>query len=173
LVREIVPRATRIVAVGNVGNQYSVAAMKLVSDLAVAAGLRLQPVEGDAAHGISDMLTKLREFRPEAVLFLSIPAFLPHRKEIVDFMATNRLPAIYPHAEFVEAGGLICYATNFDDLFRRAADYVDKILRGAAPGEMPVQQASSFRFIVNLKAARAIGLTMQPSILVRATEVIE
>lgn len=173
LLREVVPGAARIVALGNVANPYSVAAMKLVSDLAPKIGLQLRAVEGDAAHSINDVLAKLRESRSDAVLVLSIPAFFPYRRQIVEFMTSNRLPAIYPFSEFVEAGGLICYATNFDDLFRRAADYVDKILRGAVPGELPVQQASTFKFVVNLKAARAIGLTVPPSILLRATEVIE
>ncbi len=90
-----------------------------------------------------------------------------------EFMAANRLPAVYPFVEFAEAGGLIAYSTNFDDLFRQAADYVDRILRGASPGELPVQQASTFKLIVNLNAARAIGLTIPRSVLIRADEVIE
>jgi putative ABC transport system substrate-binding protein len=89
------------------------------------------------------------------------------------FMATNQLPAIYPYPEFVEAGGLMCYATNFDDLFRRAADYVDKVLRGAAAGELPVQQATAFLLIVNLRVARALSLTFPELILAGADEVIE
>ena len=173
LLHEIAPAATRIVALGNRANPYSVLAMKLVSGLAAAARLELQAVEGDAAHGIDDVLTRLRETRPDAVLILAIPAFFSYRREIVEFMAANRLPAVYPFPEFVEAGGLICYSTNFEDLFRQAADYVDRILRGAVPGELPVQQAATFRLIVNLKTAKELGLAIPRAILTRADEVIE
>jgi putative tryptophan/tyrosine transport system substrate-binding protein len=98
--------------------------------------------------------------------------FFPYRKTIVAFMADNRLPAIYGFPEFPEAGGLISYSTDFDDLFRQAAGYADKILRGASPGELPVQQATLFKMLINLNAAKALGLTISPTILGRA-EVIE
>jgi len=91
----------------------------------------------------------------------------------VGFMAANRLPAVYPFREFAEAGGLVAYAANFDVLFRQAAGYVDKILKGAAPGELPVQQATTFELLVNLAAAKALGLTIPRAILARADEVIE
>ena len=89
------------------------------------------------------------------------------------FMAANRLPAIYPYREHVEAGGLIAYGPNYDELFRQAAGYVDRILKGTAPGELPVQQAAIFELLVNLIAAKALGLTITPMILARANEVIE
>ena len=92
---------------------------------------------------------------------------------MVAFMAANRLPAIYSNREFVEAGGLIAYSTNFDDLFQQAAGYVDKILKGESPGELPVQQATTFELLVNLAAAKALGLAIPPSILARADKVIE
>ena len=88
-------------------------------------------------------------------------------------MAENRQPAIYGSPEFAEAGGLIAYSTNFDDLFRQAAGYVDRILRGASPAELPIQQATVFRLVINLTAAKALGLTIPPLILARADEVIE
>jgi putative ABC transport system substrate-binding protein len=88
-------------------------------------------------------------------------------------MAANQLPAVYPFREFAEAGGLVVYSTNFDDLFRQAADYIDKVLRGAAPGELPVQPAASFELVINLKTAKALGLTIPSSVLARADEVIE
>ena len=88
-------------------------------------------------------------------------------------MAANRLPAIYSNREFVEAGGLIAYSTNFDDLLRQAAGYVDKILRGTPPGELPVQQAATFELLFNMKTARARGITISPVILARADAVIE
>ena len=88
-------------------------------------------------------------------------------------MAGNRLPAIYGNRGFAEAGGLISYSTNLDDLFRQAAGYVDKVLKGASPGELPVQQAATFELLINLTAAKALGLTIPPMILARADEVIE
>jgi putative ABC transport system substrate-binding protein len=97
----------------------------------------------------------------------------PYRTPIVVFMAVNGLLGIYPFREFAETGGLVLYATNFHDLFRRAADYVDKVLKGAQAGELPVQQATTFELLVNLTTAKALGLTIPPAILARADEVIE
>jgi putative ABC transport system substrate-binding protein len=98
---------------------------------------------------------------------------LAQRRRIVEFMTANRLPAIYPYPEFTEAGGLISYSPDFDDLFRQAAVYVDKILRGTNPGDLPVQQASKFKLVINLKTAEALGLTIPVLILAQADEVIE
>jgi putative ABC transport system substrate-binding protein len=173
LLREIVPGAKRIAALGNRGNPYSVAAMASLHAVAAAGSFELLPIEADAGSSVGDALTKIRTSDADAVVILSIPAFLPDRRMIVEFMTTNRLPAIYPYPEFVEAGGLICYATDFDDLFRRAADYVDKILRGSSTGELPVQQSAAFRLNVNLKAARALNLAIPRLILAGADEVIE
>jgi len=113
-------------------------------------------------------LELLREIVPGATRIVAFG-----NSKIVELIAASRLPAIYPFPEFAEVGGLACYATNYDDLFRQAADYVDKILRDAVAGDLPVQQASSFRFIVNLKAAQAIGLTIPPAVLARASEIID
>jgi len=90
----------------------------------------------------------------------------------LDFAAKNRLPAMYPDSVWVEAGGLMSYAPNYADLWRRAADFVDKILKGTKPGDIPVEQPTKFEFIVNLKAAKQIGLTIPPTVLVRAERVI-
>ena len=98
--------------------------------------------------------------------------FNSHRKQIVDLAVKNRLPAIYPQPEFVEAGGLMSYGVSLHDLFRRAATYVDKILKGAKPADLPVEQPKKFEFIINLKAAKQIGLTIPPNVLVRADKVI-
>jgi putative ABC transport system substrate-binding protein len=98
---------------------------------------------------------------------------LAQRQRIVEFMMASRLPAIYAYREFAEAGGLLSYSTDFDDLIRQAAAYVDKILRGTNPGDLPVQQAVKFKLVVNLKTAEALGLTVPPLILAQADEVIE
>jgi ABC-type uncharacterized transport system substrate-binding protein len=115
----------------------------------------------------------VRRAHPDGVLVTAAPALFPYRKAIVDFVAANWLPAVYPFREFAEAGGLVVYATNFDDLFRQAAAYVDKVLKGVSPGDLPVQQAATFELLVNMTAAKVLGLTIPPSILARADEVIE
>jgi putative tryptophan/tyrosine transport system substrate-binding protein len=96
-----------------------------------------------------------------------------NRRLIVEFTAKNRLPAIYPHREYAGSGGLIVYGAQAADLFRHAAGYVDKILRGAKPGDLPVEQPTKFELVINLKTAKAIGLTVPPSLLARADAVIE
>jgi putative ABC transport system substrate-binding protein len=96
-----------------------------------------------------------------------------HQQTIVDAMARNRLPAAYPAREFVEAGGLIAYAVNYPDLYFRLAKFVDKIVKGAKPGELPVEQPTKFELVINLKAAKAIGLTIPQSLLLRADEVVQ
>ncbi|HSC42033.1 MAG TPA: ABC transporter substrate binding protein, partial [Candidatus Binatia bacterium] len=108
----------------------------------------------------------------DAVVVLTSVVTNSNRKPIVDIAAKNRLPAIYYTAEWVESGGLLTYGANFPDLFRRAATYVDKILKGAKPGELPVEQARKFELIVNLKAAKEIGLSIPPNVLARADRVI-
>jgi putative ABC transport system substrate-binding protein len=157
---------------GNTPNTYIDLAMDSVERLVTAAGLKFDGVKIDSGKGLGPGLDAVGKAHPDAVLVAAATAFFPYRKTIVGFMADNRLPAIYGFPEFAEAGGLISYSTNFDDLFRQAAGYVDKILRGASPGELPVQQATIFRLLVNLTAAKALGLTIPPAILARA-EVIE
>ena len=107
------------------------------------------------------------------MLVIAAPALFPYREEIAEFMALHRLPAVYPFREFAEAGGLIAYATNFDERFRQAADYVDKVLNGTPPGDLPVQQAAKFELVINLRTATALGLSVPPVLLSRADEVIE
>jgi putative ABC transport system substrate-binding protein len=175
LLRELVPGMTRIVMLGNIGNLYADLAMKRIEALAVAAGLKFDGVKIDAGNGLESGLDAVRRARPDGVLVAAVPAFYASRiyQSMVAFMAAHRLPAIYNSREFVEAGGLITYSTNFDDLLRQAASYVDKILRGAWPGGLPVQQAASFELLVNLTTAKALGLTIPALILARADEVIE
>jgi len=173
LLRELVPGLGRMVMLGNAANPYSALAMKRVKGLAETAGLNFEGVDIDSAGGLEGGLDKVRRARPNGVLVAAVPALFPYRKPIVEFMAANRLPAVYPFREFAEAGGLVVYATNFDDLFRQAADYVDRVLKGAQPGELPVQQAATFELLVNLKTATALGLAIPPLILARADEVME
>jgi putative ABC transport system substrate-binding protein len=171
--REAAPNSARVALLGNTENPYVVAALKELKEIAERGGLATEVVAIAAHEDLAHGLARLAEARPDGVLVAAAPVLFPFRKTIVEFMAAHRLPAVYPFPEFAEAGGLISYSTNFDDLFRQAADYVDRILRGAVPGELPVQQAATFKLIVNLKAARAIGLAIPQSVLVRADAVIE
>ena len=111
--------------------------------------------------------------RAEAILVLTSPAFLSQRTQTAELAVKSRLPAIYPWPENVEDGGLMTYSVSITDLFRRAATYVDKILKGAKPADLPVEQPTKFEFIINLKAAKQIGLTIPPNVLVRADRVIK
>jgi putative ABC transport system substrate-binding protein len=171
--RELVPRMARIALLGNADNAYVVAALKLVQGLAEQGGLKADPITLQVPLDLQAGLAPLIRTRPDAVLVISAPALFPYREEIVGFMAANRLPAIYPFREFAEVGGLVAYATNYDELFRQAADYVDKILNGTPPGDLPVQQASKFELVINLRTASALGLSIPPVLLSRADEVIE
>ena len=111
--------------------------------------------------------------RAEAVLVLQGPVTFSQRPQIVDLAVKSRLPAIYPQTEYMEAGGLMYYGADTPDLFRRAATYVDKILKGAKPADIPVEQPTKFELVINLKAAKQIGLTIPPNVLVRADKVIK
>ena len=104
---------------------------------------------------------------------ISTRRFFAERKRIVELATKYRLPAIYPEKEFVDEGGLMSYGADFDDLFRKSAHYVDKILKGAKPADLPVQQATKFEFVINLNAAKQIGLTIPPDVLARASKVIK
>jgi putative ABC transport system substrate-binding protein len=111
--------------------------------------------------------------RAEAVLVLQSAVLIPQRKQIADLAIKSRLPAIYPQTEYTEAGGLMYYGANTPDLFRRAATYVDKILKGTKPADLPVEQPTKFELAINLKAAKQIGLTIPPNVLARADKVIK
>ena len=173
IMRELLPGIMGVVMLGNKPNRYIDLAIDSVERLATAARLKFDGVKIDSVNGLGTGLDVVRAAHPDAVLVAAATAFFPYRKTIVAFMAENRLPAIYGFPEFAEAGGLIAYSTDFDDLFRQAAGYVDRILRGTSPAELPIQQATVFRLVINLTAAKALGLTIPPLILARADEVIE
>jgi putative ABC transport system substrate-binding protein len=125
------------------------------------------------AGDIERAFVAIVEQRIEALVVLPHPATVTHRKQIVTLANRERIAAVYPFREFVDDGGLLAYGSNLADMYRRAADYIDRILRGAKAGELPVQQPTKFDFIVNLRTAKALGLTIPQSILLRADEVIE
>ena len=125
------------------------------------------------AKGLESAFQTAKQKQVDAIMTIAGRPFFAERKRIVELAGKYRLPAIYSQKEFVEAGGLMSYGADFDDLYRRAAVYVDKILKGAKPADLPVQQATKFEFIINLKAAKQIGLTIPNRVLERANKVIK
>jgi putative ABC transport system substrate-binding protein len=123
--------------------------------------------------GLESAVQTLKQKQVGAIMTMTTRVFFAERKRIVELAGKYRLPAIYNQKEFVDEGGLMSYGVDYTDLFRRAAVYVDKILKGAKPADLPVQQATKFEFIINLKAAKQIGLTLSPEFLSRANQVIK
>jgi putative ABC transport system substrate-binding protein len=173
LLKDLLPGMKRVGVLSNAANPGTVVGLGYAETAAKALGLTLDNVEIRAASDLETALPALSRTHPDAVLLIGDTQMLAERRRIVEFMMISRLPAIYAYPEFAEAGGLISYSPDFDDLFRQAAAYVDKILRGADPGDLPVQQASKFKLVVNLKTAEALGLTVPTLILAIADEVIE
>jgi putative ABC transport system substrate-binding protein len=172
LLKEIVPKLSRLAVIGDFAAPGSAQALTEIKLAGGAFGLQLQYLD---VRGPKDIETGFRAATKEhasAVLVLPGPLNFSRRTEIAELAIKNRLPAIYPRPEFVEDGGLVTYGPNISDLFRRTATYVDKILKGTKPGDLPVEQPIKFEFIINLKAAKQINLTIPPNVLVRADKVI-
>ncbi len=140
---------------------------------APAVGLTVRSVEVRDTRDLDAAFAAIIHEHPEALLLLVDPLTLSQRSRIVEFAAEQRLPAIYETRDFVDVGGLMSYGPNSLELFRRAATYVDKILRGAKPGDLPIEQPTKFELVINLKAAKALGINFPNSILLRADKVIE
>ena len=148
--------------------------LKELRPAAVVLKLKLEEIETQPnPKGLESAFQTAKQKQVGAIMMHSNPRFFAERKRIVELAAKHRLPAIYFQKEFVDEGGLMFYGADVDDLFRRAAVYVDKILKGAKPADLPVQQATKFEFIINLKAAKQIGLTLSPEFLSRANQVIK
>jgi putative ABC transport system substrate-binding protein len=140
---------------------------------APAVGLSVRSVEARDIRELGTALDAIINEHPDALLILVDPLTLSQRSRIVDFAAAQRLPAIYESSDFVDVGGLISYGINGRDQFRRAASYVDRILKGAKPGDLPIEQPTTFELVVNMKTAKALGITIPQSVLIRADRVIE
>jgi putative ABC transport system substrate-binding protein len=135
--------------------------------------MRLQFVEARGPDDFDRAFSEITKARAGALTVLPSTMFLNERRRIVDMVTKTRLPAVYTSREFVDAGGLMSYGANIADNFRRAATFVDRILKGAKPGDLPVEQPTKFELVINLKTAKALGLTIPPSLLLRADQVIE
>jgi putative ABC transport system substrate-binding protein len=137
-----------------------------------ALGVRLQFVEARGPADIDRAFSEVTRARAGALTVVAGNMFFNERRRLVDLAAKHRLPAVYPLREFVDAGGLMAYGANLADVLRRAATYVDKILKGAKPADLPVEQPTKFELVINLKTAKALGLPIPPSVLGRADEII-
>jgi putative ABC transport system substrate-binding protein len=148
--------------------------LKELRDAAVALKLKVEEIETQLdVQGLESAFQTAKQRQVNAIMTTNATSFLAERKRIVDLAGKHRLPAIYFQKEFVDEGGPMSYGADLSDLFRRAAVYVDKILKGAKPADLPVQQATKFEFVINLKAAKQIGLTLSPDFLARANQVIK
>jgi putative ABC transport system substrate-binding protein len=173
LLKEIVPRLSRVAVLGSSTQPGNAQALREVELAAGTFGVRLQYLNVLSSTDIETAFRTASKGRAEAILVLGGPVLNSHRTQIADLAAKNRLPAIYARREYVEAGGLMSYATSNADLDRRAAMYVDKILKGAKPRDLPVEQPTKFELIINLKAAKQISLTIPQKVLARADRVIK
>jgi putative ABC transport system substrate-binding protein len=173
LLREAVSQVRRVAVLANPDNQASALSISNVRGAARSLGLHIQLVEVRVPDRLERAFVAMTKERADALLILADPVFFEHRAQLVDLAARNRLPTAYGLREHVEAGGLMSYGPSLSDLYRRAAIYVDKILRGAQPADLPVEQPTKFELVINLKTAKALGLTIPPSLLARADQVIE
>ena len=173
LLKETLPRLSHVVALQGPGTQSSAETLKETEVVARSLGLKLQSQVVKEPDDLNRAFEAITKARTEALIVTGGPFATTQRKRIVEFAAKSRLPAIYYRREFVEDGGLMSYNARRNDLARRAATYVDKILKGAKPADLPVEQPTKFEFVINLKAAKQIGLTIPPNVLVRADKVIK
>jgi putative tryptophan/tyrosine transport system substrate-binding protein len=173
LLKETVPKLTRVAFLFNSTNPFSPFALKETESTAQAFKLSLQTLDARAPEELDAVFAAATKQRAGALVVLQDAMFLAQRKRMAELAAKSRLPTIYGIPEHAEAGGLMAYAANRPDIFRRAATYVDKILKGAKPADLPVEQPTKFELIINLKAAKQIGLTIPPNVLARADKVIK
>ena len=173
LIRELLPKATRVAALWNAGNPGATLWWRELRAAAPRFGLTIHTAEFRTEADLDAAFQVIEGLRPEALTVGPDPVAIGNRIRIVEFVARHHLPAVYAYREFVTAGGLMAYTNNLRELFARAAGYVDKILRGTPPGELPIQQPTKFELVVNVKTANALRLAVPDSLIVRADEIIE
>jgi putative ABC transport system substrate-binding protein len=176
LLTQAVPGVSRVAVLlqpGALSERWEKDMLKGAEVAARALGVRLQFVEARGPDDFDRAFSDMTRARAGALTVLVSTMFLVEHRRLVDLVAKNRLPAVYPLREFVDAGGLMSYGPNFADSYRRAATYVDKILKGAKPGDLPVEQPTKFELVINLKIAKALGLTIPQSVLGRADQIIQ
>ena len=170
MLKETYPKIKKVAFISEKANPATASPWAKITQ---ALDLEVQRLEVRTAEDFDKAFEAILGGRAQAITVSPHPMLNAHLKLIVEFAAKNRLPAIYPTRESIDAGGLMFYGVNFSDLFRRAATYVDKILKGAKPAELPVERPTKFELLINLKAAKQIGLTIPPNVLARADKVIK
>jgi len=173
LLKEIVPKLSRVAVLGTSTRPGNAQTLREVELAAGAFKVEVRYLDVLDPKKIETAFGAARKERADAVLVLAGRILISHRTQVVELAVKSRLPAIYPFPVYVEAGGLLSYGVRRSDLFRRAATYVDKILKGANPGELPIEQPTKFQLVINLKTAKALGLTIPPEVLYRADKVIK
>ncbi len=173
LLKQAVPSLSRLAVLFNPGNSSHEPALKAVATTAQALSVQVRPFQVRGPVEIDAVFAAVRSERADGVLFLADPIFFIHLKRMTELVNSEHLPAIANFVEFPKLGGLMGYAPSIPDEFRHAARHIDKILRGAKPGDLPVEQPTKFELVINLKTAKALGLTIPPTLLARADEVIE
>jgi putative ABC transport system substrate-binding protein len=173
LLREVVPALRRVAILFNINNPNSALEIDIVRKAAIPLGLDVLTSEIRPAEDIAPVFAQIKAAQADAVFVVGDPLTFVNRTRIHTLALSARLPTVHVVREFVEAGGLMSYGPNYSDLFRRAAEYVDKILRGAKPGDLPVEQPTKYDFVLNLTTAKALDIEIPPALLGRADEVIE
>jgi len=173
VLQDIVPRLSRVAVIGELKNPGNAQAFRETELAAGAFRVQLQSLDVRGPKDIEAGFQAASAGRADAALVLGGPIATAHRVHIVDLAAKSHIPAMYPSSDYTDAGGLVFYGASITDLFRRAATYVDKVLKGAKPADLPVEQPTKFEFVINLKAAKQIGLTISPNVLARADKVIK
>ena len=173
ILKEFVPKLSRVAVLWNPANPLHDGLVREAKDTASQLGVRLELVGVKSPLEFDTGFAAMEKMRPDALIVEPDNVFYFHRKRIVEFATKNHLPAVFTLRGFADAGGLVVYGANYSALFRRAAIYVDKILKGAKPADLPVEQPTKFELVINLKTAKALGLTIPPALRERADEVIE
>jgi putative ABC transport system substrate-binding protein len=173
LLKEAFPKVARVAFLWFPGGPTGNLALTDMEAVANALGVKLQSLEVRSLNDFESAFGRAKREGAQALITTPHSLITTQQRQVVDFAAKNRLPAMYPASEFVEAGGLMSYGPNYTDNWRRAADFVDKILKGAKPADLPVEQPIKFEFMINLKTAKALGLTIPPNVLARANRVIK
>jgi len=172
LLREVIPNLSHVAVFWNPASPFQVNSEKELQAAARGFKMKVLSLGVQSPEQFDHAFATIRRERPRALLILADRLFLHHRERIMEFATKNRLPGIYAYLELVEAGGLMSYGPSYADMHRRAATFVDKILKGRKPSDLPVEQPMKFDFVINLKAAKQMGVTVPPNVLVRASRVI-
>jgi putative ABC transport system substrate-binding protein len=173
LLQEAVPKLSHVAVLWDPANPSSTLGFKETQTAAHALGLPLQSLEVQGPDEFDQAFAAMTREHADALVVLSNPLFFSHRSQLAELAVKHRLPAIFLFREYVEAGGLMAYGANLNAMYRRAAYYVDRILRGTKPADLPVEQPVKFELVINLKTAQALDLTIPPTLLFRADEVIK